>query len=430
MKAENLKMLFAFVVISAFISCINDDNYNNIDADCISAIPSKTIADIYDTTDTSPVQYLDDDIIEAYVTSSDEGSTFYKSISFQTLDGSLAFSIPVDMYNIYNEFEPGRKVYIQMKNRFYNITHGSLVIGDLYQETDIGRLSPEEFRRTVKASCVVEDEEEIVQKMTIPEALNNSQINKLIEIDNIQFSDEALNSTYYNPDNTIGGATNINLVDEDNNTIIFRTSEYAKFAGHKVPSGNGKVRGVLTKYYSTFQFLARTEADIQLTAARVFPIFQETFSSNFPLWTKFSVSGTQSWSLDTTHGNPGSCAKMSGFASGANRVNEDWLISPAIDLSSVNSASLSFETATKFSGEALQILISTDYSGTGNPTTSNWTALTATLSPSSGNYVWTHSGKIDISTFAGDTIYLAFKYTSTTAEAATWEVDNIKVSGN
>lgn len=423
-------VLFVILTLSTFTSCINDDPYNNIDAECISAIPTKTVAEIYALANSSPIQYLDDDIIEAYVTSSDEGSTFYKSISFQTLDGGVAFSIPVDMYNIYNEYEPGRKVYVNMKNRFYNITYGSLILGDLYQETDIGRLSPEAFRRTVNASCIVVDEEVIVQKMTIAEALDDKHINKLIEFENIQFSDEALNTTYYNPNNTIGGATNIYLVDEDDNKIIFRTSEYAKFAGQQVPSGSGKVRGVLTKYSSDYQFLARTADDIQLTAARILPLFQETFSNNFPLWTKFSVIGSQSWTLDTTYGNPGSCAKMSGFASGSNHANEDWLISPPIDLSAVTFASISFETATKFSGNSLEILISTNYIGTGNPNIANWTALIATLSPTTGNYVWTPSGKIDISTFSGGTMYLGFKYTSTTLGAATWEVDNIKISGN
>lgn len=430
MKTTFLKsLLFAAFFIGTFTSCVNDDNYDNIDADCITATPTKTTQDLYDVATSEPQLYADDDILEAYVTSSDAGGTFYKSISLVSVDGTKAFSIPVDMYNIYTEFEPGRKVYVYLKDRYYNITFNSLIIGDLYEETAIGRLVPEDFRKTMKASCEKIDEEELVQHVTITEALDNNYINKLIEIDNVQFSDDAMNTTYYNPDNTIGGATNINIIDEDGKTIIFRTSEYAKFAGHQVASGRGKIRGVLTKYNSDFQFLARTEADIQLTEPRLVPLFEEPFTNNFPIWVKYSVVGSQIWTLDTTYGNPGSCAKMSGYSSG-NKANEDWLISPIIDLTAITSATLSFDTATKFAGDPLQVLISSDYIGSGDPTAATWTPFTGTLSPSTGSYIWTGSGKINISVFAGNNIYVAFKYTSTTSAAATWEVDNVKIIGN
>ena len=44
-------------------------------------------------------------IPKAYVTSSDEGGNFYKSISMMSLDGTKGFSMPVDNYNLFNEFE-------------------------------------------------------------------------------------------------------------------------------------------------------------------------------------------------------------------------------------------------------------------------------------------------------------------------------------
>lgn len=433
MKNTFLKsFLFITLITVSFTSCINSDVYDNIDTACTTATPTKTVAEIYAMATAKPQLYEADDIIEAYVTSSDAGGTFYKSLSMVSIDGTKAFSIPIDMYNIYTEYEPGRKVYVYLKGRYFNITFGSLIIGDLYlnggAET-IGRLQPEAMRNTIKASCVSITDDELVQHFTIPEALNNDNINKLIQMDNVQFADEALNNFYYNPSSVLGGATNINIVDDNGKKMIFRTSEYANFANVLVSPGRGSIRGVLTKYNSDFQFLARTYDDIQLNDPRLVPVFEETFTNNFPLWGKISLVGDQVWTLDTQYGNPGSCAKMSGFASG-NKANEDWLISPAINLTGTTAASLTFDTATKFAGNTLEILISSNYSGSGNPTTATWTPLSATLSPSTGSYVWTNSGKIDISTFAGQKVYVAFKYTSTTSAAATWEVDNVKVTAN
>jgi hypothetical protein len=189
----------------------------------------------------------------------------------------------------------------------------------------------------------------------------------------------------------------------------------------------------MTKYNSDYQFMVRTINDIQLTKNRVLPFFEESFTSNFPNWEKRSLIGSQVWTLDTQYGNPGSCAKMSGYANSTNNANEDWLISPVLNMSSLASATLSFDTATKFSGNPLSILISRNYNGLGNPSSATWTTLTGTLSPSTGNYVWTGSGPIDISSFTGSgnsAVYLAFKYTSTTSASATWEVDNVKITAN
>ena len=118
---------------------------------------------------------------------------------------------------------------------------------------------------------------------------------------------------------------------------------------------------------------------------------------------------------------------MSGYA-GGNNVNEDWLISPEIDLSELTAASLSFQTASKFTGNVLEVKISSDYAG-GDPNSATWTNLSATLD-ASNNYTWTNSGNIDISSFVGGTVHVAFKYTSTSSASMTWEVDNVKIVKN
>lgn len=430
---KNLKIIFSTLVFTTLVSCVNSDDYNapDLSGDCSTLTATKTVQVVKATATTTAQQYVNDDIIEAYVTSSDEGGNFYKSISMVSVDGVQGFSMPVDDYNLYTKYEPGRKVYIKLKNKYFANTSNtaSFDIGNLYNSTQIGRLSGVEYEEVIKRGCAKVDESVILNSLSITAAKNNANINKLIELDAVQFADESLGKTYYDATlNSLGGATNHIVKDAAGNSIIVRISQYANFAAKPVASGNGKIRGVLTKYGSDYQFMVRTEHDIQLTSPRVVPLFEETFTSNFPNWTKYSVTGAQVWTLDTTYGNPGSCAKMSGY-SGGNLANEDWLISPAISLATISNATLTFDTATKFAGNALQIYISTNYNGTANPNTATWTQVNGTLSPSTGNFVWTASGPINISSFAGNTIYVAFKYTSTTTAAATWEVDNVKIIG-
>lgn len=445
MKKINLKIsafsLFIAVIAS---SCVNSDIYDapDLNNECTTLTPTKEVSDITALTTTTFAKYTDPDIIEAYVTSSDEGGNFYKSISMVSTDGAIGFSMPIDDYNLYTKFEPGRKVYVNMKDRFFVKEYNATVIGSLYDnntpadltDDSVGRISIIDYKSVIKTSCTKVNEDDITNKISIQSAKNDSYLNKLIEFDNVQFTDESLGKKFFDTTlNNLGSATNHQIIDANGDTVILRVSQYAGFSLQSVPSGSGKIVGVMTKYNNDYQFMVRTINDIQLTKNRVVPFFEESFSSNFPNWEKRSIIGSQVWTLDTQYGNPGSCAKMTGYANSTNNANEDWLISPVLNMSSLASATLSFDTATKFSGNPLSILISRNYNGLGNPSSATWTTLSGTLSPSTGSYVWTGSGPIDLSSFTGSgnsAVYLAFKYTSTTSASATWEVDNVKITAN
>lgn len=432
---KNLLKLLTIALFATFASCV-DESYDNPDlsGECTDLTATKEVSYFTNLATTSYAQHTGEDIIEAYVTSSDVGGNFYKSISFVSVDGSVGFSVSVDDYNLYTKYEPGRKVFVNMKDRYFVKENNSTIIGSLYNgntledtsDDEVGRISPVEYQSVLTRSCTKVNEDELVNHLTIAQTLNNNNINKLIELDNVQFTDASLNQNYYDTDVfTIGGGTNHNVVDAAGNTLIVRVSEYATFASAAIPSGNGKLRGVLTKFGSTFQFMIRSLDDVQLNGPRVLPLFEETFTTNFPNWTKFSVIGNQVWSLDSA-GNPGNCANMNGFSSGAQN-NEDWLISPAIDLTSVSSANLTFQTVRPFSGTALAVLVSTNYSGTGAPLAATWTTMSGFNLATSGT-TWRDSGNVSLAAFIGQpNVRIAFKYVSTTAGASQWKVDNVKV---
>ena len=153
-------------------------------------------------------------------------------------------------------------------------------------------------------------------------------------------------------------------------------------------------------------------------------VFQDGFDNGLASWNAYNVAGSQVWQHSTQYGNPGACARMSGFE-GSSFANEDWLISPAINLVQATSASFGFETAKNYTGNDLEVYLSSDYSGSGDPNNVSWKKINPPLS--SGSWAWTPSGSIDLSDYLGETLYFAFKFTSTNSASATWEVDNVKV---
>jgi PKD repeat protein len=153
-------------------------------------------------------------------------------------------------------------------------------------------------------------------------------------------------------------------------------------------------------------------------------VMYEDFGWGWMAWETVSVLGDQEWVIDNYLGIDGNYAKMSGYSGGAN-VNEDWLISPPMNLDVYTGETLTFYSAKGYSGADIEVKYSTNYDFGGNPATATWNTLTATIS--AGSWAWTASGDVDLSGVAGSSVCLAFIYTSDASDAATWEIDNILV---
>lgn len=448
MKNTNLKsLLFMALAAGLLTSCVNDDDYNVPSLECLDTTLEKTkeVADI--PASATITQYLGDDIIEAYVTSSDEGGNFFKSVSMQTLDGSKAFSVPLDVTSSFINFEPGRKVFIKMKDLYTDISNGGMRIGGIFVNTSgvpsVGRLSASVYKNVLIRSCTIVPESDLLQTVTIAQAKTDAMINKLIEIEGVQFSESAISSTYYDPANDLGGATNHLLLDSDGNSVIFRTSSFANYAGKPVATGRGKVKGIMTKFSSDYQFVARTESDIQLTGERLAPLFSENFESisstgnnqfvALPGWSNVSINGgSETWEARIFGGNK--YAQMSAFGTGENVVDTR-LITPAINLDNSTDEFMRFGYKTGFAnGIALSVWYSTDYDGSGTVAAVNaatWTAFPVVLGVQDTSYAsnFYSSGNIDLSGINGN-VYISFRYQgSSSGITTTYQVDNIEIFG-
>jgi endonuclease/exonuclease/phosphatase family metal-dependent hydrolase len=148
-------------------------------------------------------------------------------------------------------------------------------------------------------------------------------------------------------------------------------------------------------------------------------------------WTAYNVTGDQVWGC-TTFGRENednqrtNGVQINGF-SGSARENEDWLISPSLDLSDFNIAALSFWTRTAFKGPGLKLMVSTDYDGTSAPSTATWTELNGDFPELASDY-WKQSF-VDLSAYKGESVYVAFVYTAVAEAdgAARWTVDDVAV---
>ncbi|MDR1416872.1 MAG: choice-of-anchor J domain-containing protein [Prevotellaceae bacterium] len=168
-------------------------------------------------------------------------------------------------------------------------------------------------------------------------------------------------------------------------------------------------------------------------------IFEETFENGLGSFTPVSASGAQSWEWNSSAESAPymPAAKVSGYTSGASYPNEDWLISPPIDLSGAQSAILTFEHNINkgvASADAMKreqaVLISTSCTDASKPGDAAWEPLTALAYPSGSTWTFACSGKLSLAQYAGSSnVRVAFKYTCGNDNAATWSIANFKVVG-
>ena len=198
------------------------------------------------------------------------------------------------------------------------------------------------------------------------------------------------------------------------------------------PTNLGKelrISGVLRTYFGIAG--VRDLTAYKLEGGNTLPnpdaILNETLltQASFNKFTAVNVLGEQVWTFSAQYG-----ATMSGFADNASHANEDWFISPAMNLTGKSNVTLTFDHARGPAGSMsvptsnYTLWISTDYNS-GAPTTATWTQLAI---PTHGITAWLYvsSGEIIIPGGNANTRF-AFKYVCNDTESATWEVKNVVV---
>ena len=146
-------------------------------------------------------------------------------------------------------------------------------------------------------------------------------------------------------------------------------------------------------------------------------IVRYNFAGSMEGWTITDVVGDQGWTSETGY------VQGNGY-SGGRHANEDWLISPSIDLTSQSNLKFQITHELDYAGDAslLKILVSTDY--TGDQTTATWTEITLGT-PASGDMA--SSEDYDFSAYDGQTINIALKYESTDSDAGRWRVESLAI---
>lgn len=143
----------------------------------------------------------------------------------------------------------------------------------------------------------------------------------------------------------------------------------------------------------------------------------------FGAFTTYSVASDADWAIEERGGKLGAIAN--GF--GADVSSDDWLISPAMAVGDGGEVEVAFNLYRKYGGPELQVMVSTDYSGSGDPTLATWDSYS--IPHDDIDDAWKPVSVVHAVT-ADATVYVAFRYTSTgtgPGEGARLGVDDVVI---
>ena len=452
---ENMKLITKISIASLLIlfafSCVQDDDYavpqsigleeNQKLVELLAEIESgsadlMTISEVKNLFVNGEVNEIESNlVVRGFVSSSDYTGNFYKEFYMQDEieNPSAGIKISINQVDSYNQFNVGREVYIKLQGLSIGETNsgdgviaiggGGNAAGDEVSEISENRAS----------DCILRSSNSF---SLVPLALNLSDINDshiglYVSGLSAQFSAGLDGLTYVDPDEDYDTQRDLESC-VDSGTLKLETSAFSNFNDSMLPTdGSGTISGIITRDYfgDNRVMMLNTKDDVSFDSSRCDPLFADDFSSNnLNNWMVVNVNGEQEWEI-TPYGNPAPSAKISGYSGGSN-ANEDWLITNSIDVSSLSTVTLNFQSVVRYNGPSLEVYASSDYSG-GDPTTDgNWTELSVILDTDNSSWSsWTDSGNVDLSSYAGGNLYIAFKYVSTSSASATYEIDNVLLTG-
>lgn len=333
-----------------------------------------------------------------------------------------------------------KNIYLQDDGAAINVRFTSstdLVQGDYIRISLLGT-TLNEFSGVIQLDGVDEAKNVVVRSkdheiepllLTINEIDLSIHESRLIKLENVQFKNSELSKTFADGINQV--SENRIFEDFEGNTLYIRTSGFADFANDSLPKGSGSMICIVSEYNGDLQLILRSPEEAVMTNPRgPGELLVKDFDDDDLLsggWMVQQVTGTFSWEIGTLGSWADRPYAVISNYDGTNHATESWLISPSLNLSSSADASMSFDNAYNYSGDPLKVLVSTDYSGTGNPNLSTWVELTANWS--TGAFAFVNSGNIDLSAYLSSNVHIAFKYTGTASSGRTWEIDNIIING-
>ncbi len=449
-----------------YIRNLNDINFSGTRfQECSSLATTGTLATLkalYPATETNPIQITSDIVVEGYVSSTDISGNIYKTLYVQDKleNPTQGLTIITDAINMYTKYPVGTKVIIKGKNLWLSKVGGIVQLTNKNVDPNTGEISfaltDQKLNSNVLKSCS-QPTAAIVPMIVTSATLTSDMVGALVKIERAQISAANLyNSlgtlnTFAIPGSTTNRTVEYFKADKSlDGTLLIRNSPYSTFAFLNLPTGNGYVQGIISKFNNDYQLYLRDINDIQMTGSRYaanppkggtdisYPTtLLENFES-YPFTTASPYYETFSKYVNApTFGNRywqgRSFSNNKYIQLGANSGSGPYEVYFIVPVTFTPGKKLTFDVNVGFyNGDALTVYTSKDYVPLGDVTAATLTDVTSSFTipttPASGYGNFAPAGTYTFPSTLSGAGYILFKYKGNgSGTTTTIQLDNIQV---
>lgn len=275
---KNTKYTFLLLLLGLVVgmqSCVDtdfDEPENKLTIDESKVV---TIQSLLDQLPSRGSKLLTDELLggeeiylKATVTADDESGNFYKTLVFQ--DETNALSIIADQNELNAQFPQGNIVYVKLNGLHLAKDNGLPRLGYGYSDSRLQRI-PDALVKEYMLGGGASTQNILPDNITLEQFLNNAgaYYNKVLEIENVEFSNDFLGGTYAIADSPTGPQS-INAIIQDCNgrEVVLRNSGFSNFASQEIPPLNGTLTAIGSTFGRTLQLFIRDTKDVNFTKDR------------------------------------------------------------------------------------------------------------------------------------------------------------------
>lgn len=194
-------------------------------------------------------------VVKGYVVSSDRTGNFYKEIYVQDKpeNPTAAIHIMLDQADLYNRFNVGREIYIDLKGLHIGASrrgNGIISLGGALNEDGDEVLHlraldiPDHFFRSKTT-------EEVIPSPVLFSEISSSHIGMYVEIANVRFAAAEQGKPFVDPKDYYDTQRNMEACEgQDKVPFLLETSAFASFKDLPLPDGTGSIEGIVSKTYN------------------------------------------------------------------------------------------------------------------------------------------------------------------------------------
>ncbi|WP_291865051.1 DUF5689 domain-containing protein [Maribacter sp.] len=270
-------LIGCFVLLS---NCVADKNFDVPDKLCKDGLEVNiTIEDLKNRYVGQVFQIQENLILEAVVISSDKEGNFFSVLHCQDKyeNPEHGIQIEIELQDSHLFYPEGSRIVIKLKGLYFGKSRGVYKIGGVFTSfgnVSVGRLPALSLKQHLFLSCT--EAKELKPKLiTIPE-INDTLLNTLITINDVEFSQEILGLSFAEKKEE----TDRSLEDCEGNKLFVRNSGYSDFQEQIMPSLRGSITGVLSRDTKNYQLIIRRLEDISFSEERCEEMVDEFTSTS------------------------------------------------------------------------------------------------------------------------------------------------------